>query len=161
MSQPYAVTVPRVKLSRDPEAMAIAQVGAPLLIVIVALPLAFELSPSRAAEPFYSAAAQVIPILLLVLALEVRMFRLSAPPALTGSDDLALARRFTRLAVLIVTLSLFVIGELQALDALAREHAENANASTVYTAIVIGLLLIAFLAMFGQAPSGGDERKEV
>jgi hypothetical protein len=142
------------------EAATIAKTGALLVMVIAALGLGQRLAPSHGTEAFYSAGAEVIPILLLVLALEARLFRLDVPIRLARSradDRSALARSVIQIAVLGLTLFLFTFGELQALSALASNHPEHANAKNVYTAVLVGLLLVAFMALFGTPAKGGEQ----
>jgi hypothetical protein len=63
----------------------------PLLLLLVAFFVGAEWAPGDADREFFSASAQVIPVLLLALAVESRMFRLRRfirPPAdITISDD--------------------------------------------------------------------------
>lgn len=123
-----------------------------VLLLLAGIALGQRLAPSHGSEAFYSAAAQVIPVLLLVLALEARLFRLRAPSWPAG-----LRSAFIEAAVLGVTLLFFVLGEVRALGALggeharlhAREHAGDEDPSTVYTAVLLGMLMIGFIAVFG------------
>jgi hypothetical protein len=68
------------------------------------------------------------------------------------------ARSLLRTLVLAVTLLFLVVAELQALNALASQEPKRENATTVYTAIVLGLIVVAYLALFG-APRTADEKE--
>jgi hypothetical protein len=53
-------------------------------------------------------------------------------------------------AVLALTLLVLIVGELVALNALAKDHPERVDPATVYTAVMAGLVIVAFLTFFGE-----------
>jgi len=85
---------------------------------------------------FYDAAAQVILVLLIVLAVEARVF----------------GRPSTFLASVLfgAMFSVIVIGEFAALRVLQSGTATTAHDATVWTAIGLGLFLVAVLAAPGS-----------
>lgn len=113
--------------------VATVDAGALVIMLVGAFGIAPALAPTRATEAFYSAAAQVIPVLLLALGLEVHVFRVRWDAGVGREDDEPWASYVSRLAesnartllrtiVLAVTLLLLIVGELQALDALASQE---------------------------------------
>lgn len=143
----------------------------PLLVgflSIIAFCVAAGVGPERASLQFYSAAAQIIPLLLLVLAVEVGFFRLqpvpkayrdsSLPRALlgmlprgghsTGSSPVYSVALWNRLGPLLV-LAALVVGELAALEPLADRTAAGSTAPIVYGAIAAGLSAIVVVAALG------------
>jgi hypothetical protein len=67
--------------------VATVEAGALVIMLVGALSIAPELAPTHATEGFYSAAAQVIPVLLLALGLEVRLFRVRLEAGVGREDD--------------------------------------------------------------------------
>lgn len=122
--------------------------GGLLLVIIATLGAAGEFAPREADKEFFSAAAQVIPVLLVVLALEVRIFRLIGRRQPPAEDDEARLRRFITRAVLGVTLLYLVGGELWALQPLSSGDAAQGNAFAVWAAIAVGLVSIAYVGVF-------------
>lgn len=135
-----------------------------LTVLLVGLPsAAMSLAPARGTAEFYSASTQIIPVLLLVLALEARIFQLGTPPTpYRPFTDEESSQHLVTAMVATVTLVLLVTGELQALSTLASGRHRTATASTVYAAIVVGLVVVAFLAVFGppeRARRPSDDRE--
>jgi hypothetical protein len=137
-----------------------AKTGVLVVLLVAVLCAVPGLSPTRAGGDFYSAASQIIPVLLLALALEVRLFRIRWPPRVKRHRNeswLSHQRRqiekhpssFVTVAVLFVTLFTLVAGELHALNALAGLHPERQKPWTAYTAVAVGLIIVAFIALFG------------
>jgi hypothetical protein len=58
-----------------------------------------------------------------------------------------------------LTLFVLVVGELQSLSALASAQVEKESPRTPFAAVVIGVVVIAFLALFG-VPDENAERGE-
>jgi hypothetical protein len=138
----------------------LARTGILVLILITAIGVGPSFAPERATEEFYSAAAQVIPVLLLTLALEVRFFQLRWLRPLSrrrGESWLPYQWRriehdgasVARAIVLFVAVFILVAGELDSIDALAEPGIEREHPEWVYTAVVMGLIAVAFLALFG------------
>jgi hypothetical protein len=144
-----------------------------LVVMLVALlGVVPSFAPERANGAFYGTAAQVIPVLLLVLALEVRLFRIRwVPPLKRHANESWLShqwRRFDRApasfptaVVLSVTLVVLVAGEIQAINAVASQNPEHKNPGGVYTAVVVGLIVVAFVALFGGPQRGEPDDKSI
>ena len=134
-----------------------SKVGALLILLLATLQATPGLAPDHATAEFYSAVSQIIPVLLLVLAVEARLFRVPMPDARrSGESWRAVAKRATddlrpllAAAVLGATLFTMIAGELRALSALASGHPETYRAEHVYTAVVAGMFVVAFLGLFG------------
>jgi hypothetical protein len=140
---------------------AAATQGVLVILLVGALGLTLAWAPEVATEEFYSATAQVIPVLLVVLAIEVRLFRVPRVPVPKRRHGESWPshqyRRFETTptaipttAVMFVTVLSLISGELQALDALASGHPERAHPQTVYAAVAVGLIVVGFLALFGR-----------
>jgi hypothetical protein len=82
------------------------EAGALVIIVIGAFGIAPTLAPTRAPAGFYSAAAQVVPVLLLALGLEVRLFRVRFLAGVGREDDERWGLYLSRLLV-VAYLALF------------------------------------------------------
>ena len=117
--------------------------GSLVLVCVAAIGIASAVVPSHANQSFYSAAAQIIPVLLLALAFQLRAFRVRWPLK-QGSFDLA---EFMRTVVLSVTLLFLVVGELEALNVMAKPHPEHHNAKAVFIAVALGVVLVCFFAL--------------
>jgi hypothetical protein len=130
--------------------------------------LAAALSPSEATREFYATAAQIIPVLLLVLAVELRFFRLPhgtfraaaramfKPPPPSRSrrsrmrlDSTAMAE-FMGAMFGLWTLSVLIIGEFVALHPIAQGDEDAGSPRAVYGAIAAGLAAVAVLAVIGE-----------
>jgi hypothetical protein len=137
-------------LDRSDDAREYLRTGGMLLTLLGGITFGPTLAPSRASEAFYATAAQVIPVLLLVLALERRLFWLGAPswPGLRNVDW-DWARGFVEASVLAVTLSFFLVGEMRAFNALSDQLGTESDPWTVYTALLLGVLMVGFIAVFG------------
>ena len=134
-------------------------------------------SPAEATADFYGAAAQIIPVLLLVLAVELRFFRVRAEDLASTryvtartlrslpesvaviADDVdraeqdALASavaRLVRTVIAVTTLLSLTVGQFTALHPLAQGDADAGNPRWVYMAIGSGLAAIATLALLGD-----------
>jgi hypothetical protein len=125
-------------------------------MLVGGLALARAVAPVRATVEFYSAASQIIPVLLVVLALERRLFRVRFVAAVRRQRDEswssyveAKLRGTVSMLVAGITLVVLIGGELQALNALANTHPEHANPQNVYTAVAVGFVIVAFIALFG------------
>ena len=124
--------------------------------------IAYLASPAEADEAFYDAASQIIPVLLLVLAVELRFFRLRSLPLPAFERDQSLAEKLeaaersvvplARVAVSLATLAVLAIGEFAALHPLSSGVAEAGNAGLVYGALGAGVGALAALAILGDAP---------
>jgi hypothetical protein len=100
--------------------VATVEAGALVIMLIGAFGIAPALAPTRATEGFYSAAAQVIPVPLLALGLEVRLFRIRLVAGVGREDDErwgsyvwrfveSNAQRLVRTLVLAVTLLSLIV----------------------------------------------------
>jgi len=136
--------------------------GALVLTSVATFGVAAAVVPSRASQTFFAVAAQIIPVLLLALAVELRAFRVRWPLTLKeggglrlGSVDLA---DLMRTVVLLVTLLFLAVGEFEALDALAKPHPESVYAKNVFIAIAVGVVLVCFFALVGPMPEEDRRR---
>jgi hypothetical protein len=111
-------------------------------------------SPAEATLSFYATAAQIIPVLLLVLAVEFQFFSYRAIPLPQelGTDRQAtrLAIRLNRMIAALATLTALIIGELAALHPVAIGSALSGNPRVVYAAIGGALGAIVALALAGH-----------
>ena len=128
--------------------------GGLVVAIIATMGIANASAPDTASSDFYGATAQVLPVLLVVLAFEIRLFRLPNVKKLwsyarrTGdAHDYALGT-FMATVVLSVALLYLVAGEFQALAALAAKHPQNEDPSIVYQAVAVGLVAISYVALF-------------
>ena len=127
-------------------------------ILFLVFILSLVLAPARATGAFYSTAAQIIPVLLLVLALEARIFKLMPTQPVSGAPG-AFGARFQRITDPSNTGAAWVnlgmgtalialcIGEFSALQPLVSGHAEDGNVGNVYAALATGFTAIAYLAI--------------
>ena len=108
-------------------------------------------------------------MLLLALAIERRIFHVGWPAAYEprGNEPrLAYIRRritfdtsdFIRATVMIVTLTMLVAGEVRALEAF--DDPSQGDAKAVWMAVSVGLVLIAYLALFGGTGQDRDWKAE-
>jgi hypothetical protein len=141
----------------------------------------YELSPEMATSRFFEIAAQVIPLLILVLSVEVRFFELDRMPrsdrpavrtvlrGVAGTfsaggtghpppDVLEAAMElWGRLVFPLGLLVALVVGEVSALNVVADASAPDANPGTVYGALFAGLAAIVLIAV-ATPPARGTER---
>ncbi len=136
--------------------------GIQVLLWVTLLGYTREFAPSEASLEFYAVAAQVIPVLLLVLAIELRAFRLPLEQIAQRHEDGVLDVRASWMrfkedeslwvtgAVSLVALFSLIAGELQAISQIAKGGASTADPRNVFSAIVVGLLVVSYFALFGQ-----------
>ena len=157
--------------------------GLPFAATLAAFVVGFVMSPDEAAIGFYDATSQIIPVLLLVLAVELRFLHLSGLPspafllalrpedAEKGASERAsaVARRVERFfgeggslpvvraTVGIGTILALAIGEFIALHPLSVDDAATGNPRWIYGALCAGIAAIAVLAFQrGQRPGPVD-----
>ena len=144
----------------------------PALFPYVGALVAFILSPAEATAEFYSAAAQIIPVLLLVLAVELRFFRVDMPDLSAAAPpsgmDLASVQawerrlrssevvRGIRTLISIGTLAILTLGEFVALHPLTQSDDAAGNPRWIYAALAAGLGAIAALSLLDT--DGGSDR---
>ena len=128
----------------------------------------FVLAPDEASKEFYSTVAEVIPVLLLTLAVQARIFQLPtgrellAAVASTSSRDsqdlLAYTEELAQSTRLLIErtvlgvglLGLLVAAEFAALHPLATGKPDDGNPEIIYVALATGFLMLAGLAMLGR-----------
>jgi hypothetical protein len=146
--------------------------GLPFAATLAAFVAGFVLSPREAAMGFYDATSQIIPVLLLVLAVELRFLHLSGLPsaafllAVRPEDTekgpteraTAAARRvehffgeggsvtLMRAVVGIGTILALAVGEFIALHPLSTDDAAAGNPRWIYGALCAGTAAIAVLS---------------
>jgi hypothetical protein len=159
------------RMAVSPTRVALAPRGWPAFFPYVGFTAGYFASPGEAAIEFYGTAAQIIPVLLLVLAVEFRFFRFRGP----GGSLVAAARpregdtveeyaerleravlRTARTIVALGTLALLIVGEFVALHPVAHESAEAGHPRWVYGAIGAGFGALAALAVLGEEAARGD-----
>jgi hypothetical protein len=148
--------------------------GPPVFAAAIGIVVGFALSPREASMEFYSQAAEIIPVLLLTLAVQARLFELPtvrrvvclwsglSTASSRGDVDDALAhverfgesvgslRRFLERTVLgFALLSLLVAAQFAALHPLGTGRPDDGNPEVVYIALATGFLMIGALAMTG------------
>lgn len=153
--------------------------GLPFAATLAAFVAGFVMSPAEAAMGFYDATAQIIPVLLLVLAVELRFLHLSGLPSAAfllalrpedaekGAGERASAaahrvERFVeqgggaavvRAVVGIGTILALAVGEFIALHPLSVDDAAAGNPRWIYGALCAATAAIAALAVQrGQRP---------
>jgi hypothetical protein len=141
----FMYLVARLPVSRWLAALDASLIVLPLLTYIVTAVVIDNAANDAGALEFYSASATIIPILLLALAIEGRVFqvqRLGDRPELVG--------------IALMTLALLGFGEYHALKSLFT--GEPGGASSVGGAIAAGFIGIAALAVSGSKTSTDDRR---
>ena len=154
--------------------------------VLVAYSVTFVVtSSSRVTSEFYAAASQIIPVLLLVLAVEAEVFRWrmagssllrtpearrtderSAEEAVEAVIDAAVetADALTRQLTALLLLTALLVGEVVALIPLLTGDPASASARPVMAAIVAGLCGVAYVAITGssfvRSSDAPDEQRE-
>lgn len=114
---------------------------------LLAFALTLLLTNEHAATlDFYSTAAQIIPVLVLVLAIEARAFHLVTMP---GAGP--------RMSVLL-EFSVMALGEFYALQPLRTGDVQDGHANWVMAAIVAGVVGVATVALLGSfSETGGAQ----
>lgn len=139
------------------------------LVSSIAFIVAIGIGPDSGSAEFYASASQVIPLLLLVLAVEIGLFHLTPVPPEYRDSSLprAIGHMFpkggmytgpagpvystalwNRLGPVLV-LAMLIAGELVALARLTGASEGKETAGVVYGAIAAGLTAIALVAVFG------------
>jgi hypothetical protein len=129
-------------------------------LVVLAYVLAFAVTPSgRASADFHASASQIIPVLLLVLAVEGQMFRwriAGSSLTLTGRDDVVADERFQRYAAGDGPISDAVEAVLDAAVGAARNIADallrQATALLLLASLLIGEI-VALDALLRDEPA--------
>ena len=126
----------------------------PLLLGIVALALCLVLAPARLGDDFLDAAVQIIPFVLLALALETRLLRLSEPAARrivapTSRVETALLRmiRFNRRIAAVYAVGMLVWAETAGLIALNGSDRPASLGPFLLGAIVAGMVIVGTAAL--------------
>jgi len=148
----------------------------PAVAPLLGFCLAAITSPQEATNGFYTTAAQIIPVLLLVLAVELGFFRfrLAAPEQLrmsrggrlptardveAGMESAELAVSIRSLVALATLLAL-TVGEFVALHPVAQGDESTGNPRVVYGALAAGVAAIAALAVLGDRGHATRPRTE-
>lgn len=128
-----------------------AAVGRILPVAVGALAGAFAAwrAPDAATDQFYTTSAQILPVLLLVLAIEARIF--GRPIRLLPKGDMA-ARRIEYLRRVLEGGTLFVllIAEWAALDAILKDGGGIRDPAWVYFGLTWGFFTASTLAFMGS-----------
>jgi len=94
---------------------------------------------------YYAVAAQVIPVLALVLAVEMRVFDLSVRPA--GRHDRAVSLRIFGFVAMIAIATVIALGEVAALQVLYTHRPSDAAATLVRRGLIFAGLLFGALQL--------------
>ncbi len=94
---------------------------------------------------YYVVAAQVIPVLALVLTVEMRVFDLAVVPS--GKHDLAVSPRIFGFVAMILIAGVVVIGEVAALQVLFSNRPSNEAAALVRRGLIFAGLLFGALQL--------------
>jgi hypothetical protein len=162
--------------------------GPPALAAVIGIAGGFALSPDEASMEFYTASAEIIPVLLLTLAVQARLFQLptvrrvvalwsdiAAASSRADLDDAlshverfgqgvgSLRHFFERTVLGLALLGLLVAAQFATLHPLGTGQAEDGNPDVVYIALATGFLMVGALAMTGGieavGPSPEDGRR--
>jgi hypothetical protein len=149
------------------------RLGPPVLGGLLGLVLGFALAPDEASAEFYSAVAQVIPVLLLALAVQTRFFELPSlqqllahvrVPQSQSHDEgvdralgvleqsarsVAAGQRLLERILGAALLAMLVIAEFAALHPLTTGQPGDGNPEVVYIALATGFLMLGGLALVG------------
>lgn len=148
--------------------------GPPALAAVIGIAGGFALSPDEASMEFYTASAEIIPVLLLTLAVQARLFQLptvrrvfalwsglassSSRPDVGDAlghierfgEGVGSLRRFLERTVLgLALLGMLVAAQFAALHPLGTGEAGDGNPEIVYIALATGFLMVGALAMTG------------
>ena len=148
--------------------------GPPVFAAVIGIAGGFTLSPEEASMDFYSASAEIIPVLLLTLAVQARLFQLptarrvfalwsglAASSSRADVDDAlahlerfgegvgSLRHFFERTVLGLALLGLLVAAQFAALHPLGTGEAGDGNPEIVYIALATGFLMVGALAMTG------------
>jgi hypothetical protein len=162
--------------------------GPPVFAAVIGIVVGFALSPAEASMEFYSASAEIIPVVLLTLAVQARLFQVPTVRRVLGlwsglanstsradvGDAIAhverfgegvgtLRRFFERTVLGLALLTLLVAAQFATLHPLGTGNAEDGNPEIVYIALATGFLMVGALAMTGGieavGPSPEDGRR--
>ena len=156
--------------------------GPPVVAAAGGIAGGLALSPAEASMGFYSASAEIIPVLLLTLAVQARLFQLptmrrvfalwsgiasstsraDVDDALTHverfGEGIGSLRHFLERTVLgVALLGLLVAAQFAALHPLGTGDAGDGNPEVVYIALATGFLMVGALAMTGGIEAVGPE----
>jgi hypothetical protein len=149
-------------------------IGPPVFAAVIGIVVGFALSPAEASMEFYSATAEIIPVLLLTLAVQARLFQLptirrvaalwsdvaAASSRADVSDAVSHVERFgegvgslrhffERTVLGLALLALLVAAQFATLHPLGTGEAADGNPEIVYVALATGFLMVGALAMTG------------
>jgi hypothetical protein len=144
------------------------------VVSAAAFGIAYVSSPDEASIDFYSGAAQLIPLLLLTLVLNSRMFELAplirafareaqelgagrlalvlALQSRDGDRESFVSDVWQRILVTLFTLALLAVAEFVALHPLATGSAQDGNPRVVYGVIAAAFVALGWLGVFGAPP---------
>jgi hypothetical protein len=118
---------------------------------------AYLLSPAESTLGFYTLAAQVIPVLLLALALEARVAPLDVLGPSVAAFSVEGSLVFFRVVEGAIVVAALAIAELCALAPVVQDEAASGNARVVVMAIAGGCAAIGVLAFAGWSTTLGAE----
>jgi hypothetical protein len=128
----------------------------PLLLGLLALVLCMTLAPDRLGSDFLDAAVQIIPFLLLALALETRLLAITAPPARRLRDERPTSTvervllhmiRFNRKLAAVYAVGMLVWAETEGLIALNGTKEGDHLGPFLLGAIVAGMVTVGVAAL--------------
>ena len=120
----------------------------PPLLLIGAFTAGSALSPDRGSQAFYEAGAQIIPVIMLTLAIEARAFEWTIERR--GLDDWwseGLSARLIAAGGKLFVLGVPIAAEIVAVVRLADPRYAAGSPRFVFAAIVMGLLAVALAAV--------------
>jgi hypothetical protein len=140
--------------AREDRIRPLLQTAGGVVVVYAALSFGFFFAPSKATMGFVETAAQIIPVLLLVLALESRVFKLGPDATLPWRDlnrDQFLRRALRTSGVLGVLFGT-ISGEMAALQMISDNHLQTQGIRMVWGALYAGFtgVIVAGLSRPGQ-----------
>jgi hypothetical protein len=134
---------------------AATRTGIAFAYLLLAWGLGFGLAPDEAGSGFYEAAAQIIPVLLLVLLLEARFF---AMHVLTADREDDLFHAIYRFVIGLLLLGSMIAAEFVALYPLARDDAAEGDPRWVYAGLVVGFASVAYTGIAGAPTRASADR---
>jgi Na+-driven multidrug efflux pump len=129
-----------------------------VVVVSVSYTAGFFLSPNDATTDFYSAAASLIPLMVITLAVDGRLFAL--PSVWRSHGDVKIVGSCLVLggAVIVRAAPLAILGiaELMALHPLATGDPKDGNPRFIYAAAVAAFVGFGLLAICGRVGEGAE-----